>query len=136
MQSLFRNDLEIFVLKDSVVFAFTPCNRRRQSIIAVTREKSYMSLAVCWNIPEKINSFKSDRFLDHRNLLLSIHHLGLFFFFLTGHISNQIHIHAINNHTCMCIPCAHAHTHMHTQSPEVNTWLQFSYCPKLNLNIQ
>ena len=70
------------MLKDPVVFASTLCNRVRKSIIAATREKSYMSLAMCWNIPEKINSFKSDRFLDHRNLLLSIHLLGSVFCFV------------------------------------------------------
>ena len=74
MQSLFWYE-EIIILKDLAVIASTPCSRVRNSVIAFTREKSYMPLAVCWNIPGKINSFKSNRFLDQRNLLLSIHYL-------------------------------------------------------------
>lgn len=91
-----------------------------------------MSLAACWNIPEKINSFQSDGFLDHRNLLLSIFHLGSAFSIV--HISNQFHPRITSNHTCTCTPYAHMCTH--STDPTVNTWVQFSYCLKLNLNIQ
>lgn len=71
-----------------------------------------MSLAVCWNIPEKINSFKSDGFLDHRNLLLSIHHLGSVF--SSGRISNQIHTHILLTIIHAYAPHVHACTHTHT----------------------
>lgn len=98
-----------------------------------------MSLAVCWSIPEKINSFKSDRFLYPRNLLLSIFHWGSVF--SAGHICNQMHTRITNNHTCTCTPCTHAWSHMciHAHiyhSPYSQHMGTIFFCPKLNLNIQ
>lgn len=115
------------------------CSRIGEIIIAFAREKSYMSLAVCCSIPEKINSFKSDRFLDPRNLLLSIFHWGSVF--SAGHICNQMHTRITNNHTCTCTPCTHAWSHMciHAHiyhSPYSQHMGTIFFCPKLNLNIQ
>lgn len=108
MQSFFFWYEEIIILKDLAVVASTPCSRVRNSLIAFTREKSYMSLAVCWNIPGKINGFKSNRFLDQRNLLLSIHHLVSVF--STGRV--------LLKYTALCTH-AHAHVCTHTQT---HTW--------------